>query len=128
MTITTTINKPAVPKPFDKIYRLMSDAEFEQQFGIAARPSSCEELSDEDIEFLSYLIGKNEYYIQYLDDKGGFGVVELVKYRFSKPFPAVIYGGSIEELDEELVYECIENVDERSSDNLNREEYVDDNL
>ena len=72
-----TSPKLKIPTPFDKYYRLMSDAEFEDYTGgYPAHPSPCEEVKGYNIKSFSYAIAKPEYE-DYLSNDG-LDVVELV--------------------------------------------------
>ena len=70
-------NKTKIPAPFDKYYHLISDAEFEDYTGVAARPSPCEETPGYDVEFISYAMA-NEEFEDYLGNNG-LDLVELDK-------------------------------------------------
>jgi len=83
--ITAATRVAEVPAPFNKYYRLMSDAEFEDEFDVPAHPSPCEEQKGYDVEFISYITAKPNV-AGVLEDEG-LDVLELIK-EGGRIFPA----------------------------------------
>ena len=105
-----------VPAPFDKWYRLASDAEIEEYDGYPARPTPCEEAEGYGIKCLSYAIAKDEF-----EDQLGFNgldVVELVTSEWdpNKPMLAYVVGNRVYELDLDEVLRCVGDDVEGSTD------------
>lgn len=94
MKITKSLasNNIKIPEPFDAFYEILPSKEYENEFGIPAYPTPCEECEGYEIEHIAYLIAQPEFFDELQD--AALDVVELIK-EGSSTFLAYVVGDRI---------------------------------
>lgn len=97
--IASTSVSATIPYPFNTYYEILSDAEIEDETGMPAHPSPCEECEGYAIEHLAYVKAKPEYEDVLLNN--GLDLAELIRDTDrDETYLAYVVGDRIYSIDE----------------------------